>query len=520
MFALLAAAFTITNVVGGIVLTSYRDIGVMKAVGFTPRQVSGILVAQILAPALVGRSSASFSARSPACRSWPAPPNRSGCRRRPAVSVPVIAVVLLITVATAILAALLPSVRAGRLSAVAAIAHGAAPSVRPDGGRLRRFGLRLPFGLPVRLGVAGGVARPSRAAMTLGALVVGVTAATFSIALNGSLLRIKEDLDRSHASPVRAELQGGQWTPAEITDAIAAEPDTGQFVSIADTEVTAPQVGAVPFIGYRNDSGWLGYRLISGRWFSGPGEAVAPTNFFTVSGLHVGDSLTIVRAGQSVVGPPGRRDLRRRPEGHDNLLLRGAWDDAASLEPGIQPDRWEMAPAAGIGVRRLRGRAPDGHEPGRPDRRRVQIHASDESFLLFLSVVGLMGVVLVTISVGGVFNTVLLETRQRTHELAVLKAIGLTPRQVIEMVVSSIVPIGLLAGLIGVPLGFIAQRAVLDYMGQVAAKTAVPASSFDVVTPPVLAVLILSGLAIGIGGAILPAGRAAKARIAPVLQAE
>ena len=50
IFALLAAGFTIANVVSGIVLTSYRDIGVMKAVGFTPAQVTGILVGQILVP--------------------------------------------------------------------------------------------------------------------------------------------------------------------------------------------------------------------------------------------------------------------------------------------------------------------------------------------------------------------------------------------------------------------------------------------------------------------------------------
>jgi hypothetical protein len=54
VFALLAAAFTIANVVSGIVLPGYRDIGVMKAVGFTPRQVTTILVAQILVPVTIG----------------------------------------------------------------------------------------------------------------------------------------------------------------------------------------------------------------------------------------------------------------------------------------------------------------------------------------------------------------------------------------------------------------------------------------------------------------------------------
>jgi len=146
--------------------------------------------------------------------------------------------------------------------------------------------------------------------------------------------------------------------------------------------------------------------------------------------------------------------------------------------------------------------------------------SSDETFVLFLSVVGTLGMVLVAMSVGGVFNTVLLETRQRTHELAVLKAMGLTPVQVVSMVVASIVPIALVAGLIGVPVGLIAQRVVLTYMGQVAARTNIPPSVFDVFPAVLLVALALSGLAIGVAGAFLPAQRAARVPIAPVLQAE
>lgn len=36
IFALLAAGFTIANIVGGVVLAGYREIGAMKAIGFTP----------------------------------------------------------------------------------------------------------------------------------------------------------------------------------------------------------------------------------------------------------------------------------------------------------------------------------------------------------------------------------------------------------------------------------------------------------------------------------------------------
>ena len=112
-------------------------------------------------------------------------------------------------------------------------------------------------------------------------------------------------------------------------------------------------------------------------------------------------------------------------------------------------------------------------------------------------------------SIGGVFNTVLLETRQRTREVAVLKAIGLTPAQVVAMVIATVIPVGLLAGIIGVPVGLAAQRLVLGYMGEVAAKTRIPESVYDVFPLVVLVGLGLLGLAIGALGAYLPAQRAA-----------
>jgi putative ABC transport system permease protein len=47
-----------------------------------------------------------------------------------------------------------------------------------------------------------------------------------------------------------------------------------------------------------------------------------------------------------------------------------------------------------------------------------------------------------------VLNTVLLTTRERAHDLGVFKAVGMTPRQVIAMVVTTVAATGLIAGLI------------------------------------------------------------------------
>ena len=206
IFALLAAAFTIANVVGGIVLTSYRDIGVMKAVGFTPGQVTAILLTQILVPVAIGASPGWSPGSSPASRWSRAPPSRSGSRAPSRSRRPWSSLVLTVSIAVALLAAIGPAIDAGRLSAVEAITRGTAPSRRSDGGRLRGLGLRLPIGVPARLGVAAGVAHPVRAAMTLGALVVGVAAVTFAVGMNLSLLRVEDQLDRVSASPVRVEL--------------------------------------------------------------------------------------------------------------------------------------------------------------------------------------------------------------------------------------------------------------------------------------------------------------------------
>src|SRR5262249_50224440 len=156
------------------------------------------------------------------------------------------------------------------LSPVVAMS-GDAARVGSLGGTFRQAGLRLPLALPLRLGVATALAHPTRAVMTLGAIVVGVAAITFSSGLDASLLRGMEQLDRTSASPVRVE------APPEHSDAvsamIAAQPNTAHAVAIGDAMVTVPRVGGMPFVGYREGAGWLGYALISGRWFAGPGEA-------------------------------------------------------------------------------------------------------------------------------------------------------------------------------------------------------------------------------------------------------
>jgi putative ABC transport system permease protein len=519
VFALLAAAFTIANVVSGVVLTSYRDIGVMKAIGFSPVQVTTILVGQILVPVTIGAVAGVIVGTVASQPVVERTAQSFGLPAAFALSPSVVVLVLSVSIIVALLAAIAPAVNAGRLSPVAAMTRGTAPSRHGDGGRLRRLGLRIPIAAPARLGVAAGVAHPIRATMTLGALVVGVAAVTFAIGMNLSLLRVMDQLDRGVTSPVRVEVMDSTANAAGLTATIVAQPGTGRSVALGGVTASVRALPSIPFVGYDGDASWIGYELIAGRWFTGAGEVVAPTAVFTQAGLDLGDTIDVSSGGRSISVRLVGEIFDTVDESRDHLVLRGAWADLAVLDPGAGPTRWEVQPAAGT--------SPPAYAASLRTATSGQVAVNvlsergvDTSFALFLSVITFMGIVLVVIALGGVFNTVLLETRQRTREMAVLKALGMAPRQVVVMVISSVVPVAVLAGLFGVPLGVVFQRAVLAYMGQVAAGTRIPESALAAFAPPTFAGLALTGLAIAAVGAYLPAQRAARARIAPVLQAE
>src|SRR5258706_2757409 len=98
-----------------------------------------------------------------------------------------------------------------------------------------------------------------------------------------------------------------------------------------------------------------------------------------------------------------------------------------------------------------------------------------------------------TVSALGVFNTVILNTRERRRDLGMLKSIGMTPRQVTVMVVTSMAALGALGGLLGIPLGIVAHRLIMPAMAH-AAQVAFPDSMLDVFPAPMLTLLVLAGI--------------------------
>jgi putative ABC transport system permease protein len=119
----------------------------------------------------------------------------------------------------------------------------------------------------------------------------------------------------------------------------------------------------------------------------------------------------------------------------------------------------------------------------------------------------------------GVFNTVVLNTRERRRDLGMLKSIGMTPRQVIGMLLTSMGVLGLVGGLIGVPLGIWAHGWMVPAMVH-SGQLEVPRSLLDVFHARLLIALGLAAVAIALLGALIPSRAAAWSPVADALHNE
>jgi putative ABC transport system permease protein len=186
VMALLLAAVIIAAVAAAAVTAGYRRIGVLKSIGFTPAQIAATYLTQLGIPALAGAVAGTALGNL-----WALPLIQVRSLFKVTVAVPVwinIAVPAGM-LALAGLAALVPAVRAGRLSALQAITAGQAPRAGP-GRAAHRLASRLPLPRPVTAGLAAPFTRPARSAATLATIIIGLTAAVLAVGLSTQITKI------------------------------------------------------------------------------------------------------------------------------------------------------------------------------------------------------------------------------------------------------------------------------------------------------------------------------------------
>jgi putative ABC transport system permease protein len=441
-----------------------------------------------------------------------------------------------------------PAVRAGRLPAVAAITAGQAPQAG-RGAVAYRLAARLGLPETVTTGLAAPFSRPARSAVTLAALLFGLTGVVLGTSLNASIHKINSSAITPHGQ-VQAALRGRSdtFTPrqdAAVRAAIRAQPGTLHYVGEIDLQhlgklpsgapstgqpaspanvAVARQVGLpVMTYAYNGDSSWLGWNLISGHWYRGHGQIDVSEGFAVATRRTTGDSITLTVNGKPVTARIAGEVFIPIPI----PTVWTSWQTLGNPAAGLAANQDEMALKPGTNVQSYTGALQRALGPGI-----VVGTEGASSFAGFLdtSLFAWLTVLVGVLAGLGVLNAALMATRERVHDLGVFKAVGMTPRQTITMVICWVIAPAVTAAAIALPAGLTIQDHLITHLAtSPGSATVTPSGSLIMVLPGsfihVLGgtdqlLLALAGLAIAIAGALGPASWAARTRTSAVLHTE
>lgn len=509
VLGLVMSVLVVGNVVAGSVGTGLRRIGILKAVGCTPSQVVRAYMAQALVPAAAGVGLGLLAGNLlavPLLSETADAYGTSGLSVAPWIDVVVAAGALGVVTVTAWVSAW----RAGRLRTVDALAVGRVPAAgRGRWAARRAAGLPLPRA--VGLGLARPFARPARAAAMVAAVLFGAMTVTFAVGLSSSLSEVLSARNHDVADVtvgVSGQRQGppggapgAEAAPAAIAAAIEALPGTEKYYGSATAEATvAGANGSTRITAFSGDASWGGYRMVSGRWFDAAAEAVVPTQFLAATGTAVGDEVTLHVQGSAVTVRVVGEVLDPRMDG---MLV---YTDAATLTravPDLSATGHHIAVSPGTDVGGYVKELNSALKPLGVTAQGRKAADGGEVILVLNALTAILTLMLVAVAGLGVLGGVVLDTVERVRDLGVYKALGMTPRQIVAMVLTSVALPGLAGGALGVPAGVALHAMVMPAMGH-SAGLRLPDSVIAVHGTPELLALGLGGVLIAVLGRCRP----------------
>jgi putative ABC transport system permease protein len=387
------------------------------------------------------------------------------------------------------------------------------------------------------LGLAQPFARPARAVLVGAAVLLGTVSVTFAVGLGTGFNKYLHastsgfNVASEFVEPTAdVGVPWGLYGPndprhayldaAKVAAALAEIPGTKAAFGWGEsgaTMVAAPPGGEPAKVFTVNgDFSWAHLELLSGRWYSAPGEAVVGDKLASAVGIHVGDDVTVVQQNKQlslkVVGINFDTNV-----GDYTVMTDAATFTAAGLTPHI--DQYNVELASNVS-------GPDWSTSAAaaltPLNASVQSNTDGGKNIVLITMGALVAIftlMLTAVAALGVLSMVVQDTRERVHDIGIFKALGMTPKQTIAMVLTSVTLTGLIAGLIGVPIGVAVEKATLNPMGNAIGRH-LPPSVTHVYTAGLLLPLLAAGVVIALLGALLPAGWAARSRTATALRTE
>ena len=369
----------------------------------------------------------------------------------------------------------------------------------------------VPDRVAARTGGENARRNPGRTAATAAALMIGIALVSFIATLtNGMKASNREAIEEQIAADyVVTSLDG--YTPfvAAAGDALAASPVPEVVTSVRSdaglVDGVTTEVGGIEpdtiadayvFDWREGDDSVLATM--------GTTKAVVSSNYAEDHDISVGDVLmlrsTADRSAEvTVVGTfepppfyPLIESVNVSTELFDELYdrPRNRWTWANVPGDPSEENRAEMEQAI------------SGFPDTQLETREEWIEREDSDFNEFISFLYVMLTLAVFVSIFGMINTLVLSVYERTREIGMLRAIGMTRRQVRRMIRQESIITALIGAAIGLPLGIFLAALVNRALSEFDIRFAIPWVQ--------LLVLTIVAIVIGILAAIMPARRAAK----------
>ena len=454
VFVMLAAALVVAGLMASNMITRRRDLGVLKAVGCTPRQVTASLLATNLLigalAALAGWIIGGFVAGPLQLRAA-----RVLGNGRTTFTLGPLVVALLVIEFIVLAVTLVPSWRAGRLPTTAALAR--IPPQHRRGARMRRRVARLPAAAPVRSAVTTLFARPSRMIFTC----LSVALATIAIVVS---FGIRNTVDHALATPaitgdpqdIQVDATGA--SPAEIVAAI--RPVASSWTTAVEQRAVSNQTSFLSRA-LGGDIAHAGYVIRAGHTISAPNQAIVGWGLLDELGLRVGGPLHVEINGKPLELTVAGWFSESEDTGR---VLEFSLDALRRVDPNVTPTRYLLRLPAGdnpdVAAASLHRAL--GH------RAEITVNKPQDTSQTdaFTQAFNLVTLLVIALALAFLASTMLLAVRERSHDLGVMRAVGFTPAQVSAITVVGSLLLASVGAAVGVPFGLAAYSAITDAIGR------------------------------------------------------
>ncbi|MGP3947681.1 ABC transporter permease [Streptomyces sp. 7N604] len=504
--ALLAAALAVAGAISTRIRGHLRDISVLKAIGFTPGHLVRMYLVEHLALALVGVAFGAvltevLGPRLPgrvgeAMDLWQALPEHAWVPA--AISAGALLLIAAMTGAAAW--------RAGRVPPVP-VARAATPVSRRISGTVRRaLGLHLPPALV--LGWRGAFNRSARSIAAVGRLAVPLLLITVAL---GAWTTLDGFEHRPQKVGLSAALtaRGDGLDEASMRRLLTDHPEVAAAYPGSEVAALVPgQTGTIRLRGLGTESDPYPFVAAEGHAPRGPDEAVAGQGLLDLLDAEVGDWVRMTVQGSPQVLHIVGRSIEPEDGGR---VISTSLDTLRERDASLRPDFYQLVLDDDADPGAVRGDLA-GTVDGRLDIREIG-NPSDALSSVRGVIVGLI-FVLALIGLAELSTTIAAGVRDRRRDLLALKAIGLTPRQIMAVIVAGTGFIALGASVVGMAAGVLASDWLIDLQGR---SSGIGSGIAQQPSPALLLTISATAVAGAVAVSVLPAARAVRQRLADTL---